>query len=77
MEQILGKLTGATRRRAVAEGHQSLVFDLPLSDGERAAAKVIDASLVDGVAFDETGPIDAELMGETKGHSRSHRSRTP
>jgi len=47
LESTVLLLTGATSSRAVAEGHQSLVFELLLDAGQRAVAKVIDASLVD------------------------------
>ncbi len=47
-----GDRLAATSSRLVAEEHQPLVFELPLGDGQRAAAKVIDAALV---AADTTG----------------------
>lgn len=39
---------GAVDVARVAEGHQSRVYELLLADGERVAAKLIDAALVDG-----------------------------
>ncbi len=53
--------TGATDIEAMSQGHQSTVFRLDLANGRRAAAKVLDASLVDHAAVSLRVEAVAEL----------------
>lgn len=47
MAERVAALVGATRVRAVGEGHQSRVFEVALIGGQPAVAKVLDASQVE------------------------------